>query len=93
MVAILLGCGLRRAEVAGLAFENLQQREEHWVISDMVGKGGHLRTVPVPTWVKAAVDTWLSAAGVTTGPIFRAGVAAAKVDPPNPPRLPVPPPG
>ena len=31
-----------------------------------------MRTVPVPTWVKAAVDTWLSAAGVTTGPIFRA---------------------
>ena len=72
MVAILLGCGLRRAEVAGLAFESLQQREEHWVIADMVGKGGHVRTVPVPTWVKAAVDTWLSAAGVTTGPIFRA---------------------
>ena len=72
MVAVLLGCGLRRAEVAGLAVERLQQREEHWVIADMVGKGGHVRTVPVPTWVKAAVDNWLTAAGVATGPIFRA---------------------
>ena len=36
------------------------------------GQGRQLRTVPVPTWVKAAVDTWLSPAGVTTGPIFRA---------------------
>jgi integrase len=72
MVAVLLGCGLRRAEVAGLAVERLQQREEHWVIADMVGKGGHVRTVPVPAWVKAAVDNWLNAAGVTTGPIFRA---------------------
>jgi integrase len=72
MVAVLLGCGLRRAEAAGLAVESLQQREEHWVIADLIGKGGHIRTVPVPIWVKAAVDTWLTAAGVTAGPIFRA---------------------
>jgi site-specific recombinase XerD len=72
MVAVLLGCGLRRAEAAALAVEDLQQREEHWVIADLVGKGGHVRTVPVPTWVKAAVDIWLVAARVTAGPIFRA---------------------
>jgi site-specific recombinase XerD len=46
IVAVLLGCGLRRAEVAELAVERLQQREEHWVIADMIGKGGHVRTVP-----------------------------------------------
>src|ERR1700674_177755 len=45
-IAVLLGCGLRRAEVAGLAVEHLQQREEHWVVADLVGKGGHERTVP-----------------------------------------------
>ena len=72
MVSVLLGCGLRRAEAASLAVEDLQQREEHWVIADLVGKGGHVRTVPVPNWVKVAVDDWLTAAGVTTGPIFRA---------------------
>lgn len=72
MVAVLLGCGLRRAEAAGLAVADLQQREEHWVIADLVGKGGHVRTVPVPSWVKAALDGWLAAAGVTAGPIFRA---------------------
>lgn len=71
LVAVLLGCGLRRAEVAGLAVEAIQQREEHWVIADMMGKGGHVRTVPVPAWVKAAVANWMTAAGVTTGPIFR----------------------
>ena len=37
----------------------------------MIGKGDHVRTVPVPTWVKAAVDNWMTAAGVTMGPIFR----------------------
>src|SRR6266700_1266722 len=72
MIAVLLGCGLRRAEVAGLAVEHIQQREEHWVIADLVGKGGHVRTVPVPTWVRVAVDGWLTAAGISTGPIFRA---------------------
>jgi integrase len=71
IVAVLLGCGLRRGEAAALAVESLQQPEEHWVIADLVGKGGHVRTVPVPTWVKAAVDNWVTAAGVTTGPIFR----------------------
>jgi integrase len=72
MIALLLGCGLRRAEVAGLAVEHLQQREEHWVIADLVGKGNHVRTVPVPSWVKEAVDSWTTAAGVSTGPVFRA---------------------
>jgi len=32
--------------------EHIQQREEHWVIADLVGKGRHVRTIPVPTWVK-----------------------------------------
>ena len=54
-----------------MAVESLQQREEHWVIADMIGKSDHVRTVPVPTWVKAAVDNWMTAAGVTIGPIFR----------------------
>lgn len=39
-LAILLGCGLRRAELTALRVEDIQQREEHWVIADLVGKGG-----------------------------------------------------
>jgi len=49
MIAVLLGCGLRRAELVGLTVEELRQREEHCVIADLVGKGGHARTVPVPS--------------------------------------------
>lgn len=41
-------------------------------IVDLVGKGGHIRTVPIPRWAKEALDSWTSAAGVTTGRIFRA---------------------
>ena len=72
MLAVLIGCGLRRGELLALKLTSIQQREEHWVIADLVGKGGHVRTVPMPTWVKAAVDAWTAAAGVTEGTVFRA---------------------
>jgi integrase len=51
MVAVLLGCGLRRAELAAVLVEDLQQWEEHWVFADLIGKGGYIRTVPIPGWV------------------------------------------
>jgi len=45
MLSLLIGCGLRRAELLGLTMNSIQLREEHWVIADLVGKGGHIRTV------------------------------------------------
>jgi integrase len=71
ILALMLGCGLRRGEVAGLKVDHLQQREEHWVIADLIGKAAHIRTVPVPDWVKAAVDLWLKSAAITHARIFR----------------------
>lgn len=71
MLALLLGCGLRRSELVALDFAHFQQREEHWAIVDLVGKGGHVRTVPVPDWVKAAIDGWAEAAGIHDGRLFR----------------------
>ena len=65
-------CGLRRAEVAALGVKDLQEREEHWVVADLVGKGSHVRTVPVPLWIAAALRTWITEAKITDGPIFRA---------------------
>jgi site-specific recombinase XerD len=70
ILALLVGCGLRRAELAGLETEDFQVREEHWVIADLIGKGKHIRTVPVPAWAKRAVDEWTAAAGIK-GVIFR----------------------
>jgi site-specific recombinase XerC len=55
-ISVLIGCGLRRAELSALTVEDLQIRQGHWAIVDLVGKGGHVRTVPVPIWVKGAVD-------------------------------------
>jgi site-specific recombinase XerD len=72
MISILLGCGLRRAELSALRREDIQIRQGHWAIVDLVGKGNHVRTVPMPIWVKEAVDRWLTAASVATGRVFRA---------------------
>jgi integrase len=79
MVAMLIGCGLRRAELLALRVESIQQREEHWVIADLVGKAGHVRTVPIPIWVKSTVDAWTASAAITHGPVFRAINKAGRV--------------
>jgi len=67
ILAVLLGCGLRRRELADLDFTHLQQREEHWAIVDLVGKGGYIRTVPMPDWVKTTLDEWIRAAELHSG--------------------------
>jgi site-specific recombinase XerD len=71
LLALLLACGLRRHEAVALTLDHLQQREEHWAIVDLMGKGGHVRTVPVPDWVKSELELWLAAAGIDRGKLFR----------------------
>jgi len=71
ILAVLLGCGLRRSEVAALTFAHLQQRDGRWCIVDLVGKHGRVRTAPMPAWVKVAIDAWTSAIGVAAGQVFR----------------------
>ena len=41
LLAVLLGCGLRRREATELTIDHLQRREDHWAIVDLIGKGGH----------------------------------------------------
>jgi integrase len=71
LLALLLACGLRRHEAVALRLDHLQQREEHWAIVDLIGKGGHVRTVPVPDWVRSELDDWLAAAAIDRGKLFR----------------------
>jgi site-specific recombinase XerD len=71
MLAILLGCGLRRSEVAALTLRHIQQRDSRWCIVDLVGKHGRVRTIPMPTWVKVAIDSWTLAAGLVGGHVLR----------------------
>jgi site-specific recombinase XerD len=79
ILALLLGCGLRRAELIALKLTHLQQRDDNWTLSICNGKGGHIRTVPMPNWVKATVDAWLKAASIEDGFIFRCVTHAGTV--------------
>ena len=72
LLALLVGCGLRRQELAALRIEDLQQRDGRWCIVDLGGKGNRIRTVPMPPWAKAAVDDWLAAAGFSAGLVLGA---------------------
>jgi site-specific recombinase XerD len=79
LLAVLLACGLRRHELAGLTVSHLQQREGHWAIVDLRGKAGHVRTVPVPDWVQGLLDDWMKTAGIASGSLFRRVSSAGKV--------------
>ncbi|NPV86927.1 MAG: tyrosine-type recombinase/integrase [Anaerolineae bacterium] len=70
VLAVMIGGGLRRSEVANLKLEQIVQREGRWVIIDLLGKGNRVRTVPIPSWTKAAIDAWTQAAGITSGLVF-----------------------
>jgi integrase len=79
MLAMLFGCGFRRSELVGLELGEIQIRQSHRAVVDLIGKGGHIRTVPIPERVKAALDQWTSAAGVREGRIFRAVARTGKI--------------
>src|SRR6266850_1325958 len=71
ILAVLLGCGPRRSEVAALALGHIQLRDGRWCIVDLLGKHGRVRTIPMPAWVKVAIDVWTSAAGVADSHVFQ----------------------
>jgi integrase len=58
------GAARLRSELAALTCEQSHERDCRWVVADLIGKGGRVRTVPVPPWVKLTVDAWLEAGGI-----------------------------
>ena len=79
ILALLVGCALRRRELVSLTVEDVQQRENRWVIADLRGKGGRVRTVAVPMWVKQGINAWQAAGSVEEGPLFRSIRKGGKV--------------
>jgi site-specific recombinase XerD len=71
ILAVLIGCGLRRAETANLKFAHVQQRDGRWVLVDLIGKRNKVRSVPMPSWAKAAIDDYAGRAGLSEGRVFR----------------------
>jgi len=39
MLAMLFGCGFRRSELVGLELDEVQMRQGHWAVVDLIGKG------------------------------------------------------
>lgn len=60
VLALLMGCGLRRQEACDLTIGQVQQRDGRAVLVDLRGKGAKLRTVPMPAWGAEAVAAWLA---------------------------------
>lgn len=79
VMAVLLGAGVRRGEAAQLSLSQIQQREDRWVIVDLLGKHDRIRSVPIPVWTKQAIDEWTAAADLRSGAIFRRIDKAGKV--------------
>ncbi|MFI5092041.1 MAG: tyrosine-type recombinase/integrase [Candidatus Acidiferrales bacterium] len=72
LLALLLGCGLRRNEIVQSRVEDILHREGRWVLAPVFGPHGRERTVPLPDWVKQALDGWLKISKIRAGAIFRA---------------------
>ncbi len=79
ILALLVGCALRRRELANLEIQEIQLREGRWVIADLSGKGGRVRTVAIPLWVKQAINAWMITAAIDEGKLLRSVTKAGKV--------------
>jgi integrase len=79
IIALLVECALRRRELATLKIEDIQLREGRWVNIDLRGKGGRIRTVAVPIWVKQGIDAWMTAAKIEDGRLLRSVSKSGKI--------------
>ncbi len=80
ILALLVGCALRRNELAELEVEAIQQREGRWVLADLEGKGRRIRTVAIPIWVKQGINAWMTAAAIEDGRLLRSVSKNGKVN-------------
>jgi integrase len=80
ILALLVGCALRRNELAELDVATIQQREGRWVLADLEGKGRRIRTVAIPIWVKQGIDAWMAAAGIDKGRLLRSISKSGKLN-------------
>jgi integrase len=80
ILALLVGCALRRNELAELDVATIQQREGRWVLADLEGKGRRIRTVAIPIWVKQGINSWMTAAGIEDGRLLRSVSKSGKIN-------------
>jgi site-specific recombinase XerD len=80
ILAVLIGCWLRRSEAASLTFDHIQQRDGQWCIINLKGKRNKFRSFAIPEWCKAIIDKWAEAAKIEDGHIFRQLSGTSKTD-------------
>jgi len=71
ILALLVGCALRRQELATLEVETIQIWEGRWVLAELEGKERRVRTVAVPLWVKPGINVWITAAEIGEGRLLQ----------------------
>jgi integrase len=80
ILALLVGCALRRNDLAELEAGTIQQREGRWVLADLEAKERRIRTVAVPIWVKKGIDAWMTEAEIDKGRLLRSVSKSGKVN-------------
>lgn len=64
ILALMIGGGLRRSEVVGVRWGQVQERDGRLVLVDVMGKGERMRSVPLPEWVRGLLRDWQGASGM-----------------------------
>jgi site-specific recombinase XerD len=66
LLALLVGCGLRRAEACALETAQLKtvqhngQRDGRMMLVNIRGKGDRVRSVSVPAWAQRDIERWMT---------------------------------
>jgi integrase/recombinase XerD len=71
VLAVLFATGLRRRELVELQVSTIQQRDGQWGLIGLRGKGGKVRNISLPEWVRLAITDWLVATRIVNGAVFR----------------------
>ncbi len=71
MLAVLFATALRRRELVELQVATIQQRDGQWGFIGLRGKGGKVRNISLPDWVRLAIEDWLRATHIAHGAVFR----------------------
>jgi integrase len=58
-LALLAGCGLRRAEACALTLEQLRRMDGKLYLANLIGKGGRVRSLSVPGWAAQFINRWV----------------------------------
>ena len=68
---MLLILGLRRSEVCSLTWGHLDELDGHYIIANLKGKHGRVRTLKLPEWLHNLVMAWGARSGLNVNRLDR----------------------